>query len=144
MQRGRVKPAFCLSSFWMRINHDHSCRIMQILAAGLGKEEGTGSRESKGHRLTLLPRAPSTPEALCLTEELQEPDSQKLFSFRWLSGSPCISIYACYLPEAFLDFMWTVPYYRIQHSTIFTIWEQFILNKGTDLLLPQLTFFFFY
>jgi len=32
---------------------------MQILAAGLGEAEGMGSRESKGRRLALLPRAPA-------------------------------------------------------------------------------------
>lgn len=45
-QRGRAKPASCLSSFWMRINHDHSCRIMQILA-GAGEGEGMDKGRAK-------------------------------------------------------------------------------------------------
>lgn len=114
-QRRRVKMASCIPSSW--IKHNDSCTTMQTIAEAQGQRQNGEGR-------------------------MQEADSWKLFYFCWLSASPWISVQACCLSEEFLEFICANPYYGIQHSSVCTVWDQFILDKGVGLLLLKLDFFF--
>lgn len=74
------KTSILSSSFWVRINHDHSCRMMQILA-GAGGGEGIVMGEQRTS-LVFPSTSPFCSRRLCgWWEELQEADSYFFFFF---------------------------------------------------------------